>query len=578
MPLAITQHRNSVGDDFQTGGNVLVEKEKSSSHSTRYDETPSVLGRIHRAANSPEEFSGASQQTTTLRQNISTSPLRLVKTESMPGENSVRDIKNGNPLIVDEQKNSEFNKNTSLAHVISDYRRTLAALPLDYSLLEKKQLPGVMLQKYNLNSQMWSPQGAVTPALWQHEVDIYIPDSAREKDALVVVNNGSNNNGLGSPEAPTDFSEEVLSRIAVATRTVVISVNNVPNQALSYQGETKPLAEDDSVAYSWKLFMDSAQEYQNASLHIPMSASVSQTFRLAKKELAQQNINEFMVTGLSKRGWAAWLTALSDPNVKAIIPFAMDLLGTEKALDHMYQSYGKNWPIAFYPYYRQGINQRIGTDEFATLMTLEDPLTSLNTDRGNRLEIDKYIINASGDDFYAPDNSRFYYEQLPGSKSLRMVPNASHKGIRSVAEHSLVAFVNRFQEKQDLPGITEKVEHGGNGKKMLTVSFSEKPTTVLKWTATNPVARDFRYASDVKYSATRVKLITDGDVHSMPLTTPDMGWQAAFIEATFNDGYVATTQLYITPDEKYPETAPPSKSPESKTLPGRGLGSAAKKL
>ncbi|HDS6525799.1 TPA: PhoPQ-regulated protein [Klebsiella aerogenes] len=462
-------------------------------------------------------------------------------------------------------------KTTNLTHVISDYRMSLAALPLDYSLLEKKQLPGVMLQRYNLNSQAWSPQGVVSPERWQNGVDIYIPDSARENNALVVINNGSNSNGSGSPVAPTNFSEEELTRIAVATRTVVISVSNVPNQVLSYQGVTTPLSEDDSVAYSWKLFIGDTQKYQNASLHIPMAASVSQAFRLAKKELAQQKITKFIVAGASKRGWAAWLTALSDPDVDAVVPFVMDLLDTKKSLEHMYQSYGKNWPVAFYPYFKQGVDQQIGTDEFASLMTLEDPLTYLNTDMGDRLKIDKYIINASGDDFYVPDNSHFYYDQLPGSKSLRVVPNSSHNGILSVAEQSLISFVNRFQEKQKLPEITEKVQNSGEGKKELAVSFSEKPATVLQWTARNPTARDFRYACDVRYNSVPVSLSGGGDTLSIPLTVPDSGWQATYIEAIFSDGYVATTQVYITPDDKYPETAPPSAGAACQTLPGRGL-------
>jgi len=465
----------------------------------------------------------------------------------------------------------EHNKDTRLTHVISDYRMSLAALPLDYSLLEKIQLPGVMLQRYNLNSQAWSPQGVVSPERWQNTVDIYIPDSARENNALVVINNGSNNDGSGSPVAPTNFSEEELTRIAVATRTVVISVSNVPNQVLSYQGVTPPLAEDDSVAYSWRLFIGDAQKYQNASLHIPMAASVSQAFRLAKKELAQHNITKFIVAGASKRGWAAWLTALSDPDVDAVVPFVMDMLDTKKSLEHMYQSYGKNWPVAFYPYYKQGVDQQIGTGEFESLMTLEDPLAYLNTDMGDRLKIDKYIINASGDDFYVPDNSHFYYDQLPGSKSLRVVPDSSHNGILSVAEQSLITFVNRFQEKQKLPEITEKVQNTGDGKKELAVSFSEKPSTVLQWTARNPVARDFRYACDVRYNPVPVSLSGGGDALSIPLTTPDSGWQATYIEATFSDGYVATTQVYITPDEKYPETAPPSAGAACQTLPGRGL-------
>ncbi|EAR1741093.1 PhoPQ-regulated protein [Salmonella enterica] len=465
----------------------------------------------------------------------------------------------------------ENNKNIDLTHVISDYRISLTSLPLDYSLLEKKQRPGVMLQRFNLNSQTWSPQGVVSPERWQNGVDIYIPDSAREKNALVVINNGSNNNGSGTPVAPTNFNEEELSRIAIATRTVVISVSNVPNQVLSYQGVTTPLGEDNSVAYSWKLFIGDTHKYQDASLHIPMAASVSQAFRLAKKELTQQNINKFIVTGASKRGWAAWLTALSDPDVGAVVPFAMDLLNTQKSLEHMYQSYGKNWPVAFYPYYNQGIDQQVGTDKFARLMRLEDPLTYLNTDMGDRLKIDKYIINASGDDFYVPGNSHFYYGLLPGSKSLRVVPNSTHNGILSVAEQSLITFVNRFQEKQKLPEITENVQSRGDGKKELVVNFSEKPVAILQWTARNPAARDFRYACDIKYNSVPVSLATGDNTLSISLTTPDSGWQATYIEATFTDGYVATTQVYITPDEKYPETAPPSIDASCQTLPGRGL-------
>lgn len=476
------------------------------------------------------------------------------------------------PVCLALSSPGEKYKSTNLTQVISNYRISLASLPLDYSLLEKKQLSGVMRQRYNLNSQAWSPQGIVSPERWQNGVDIYIPDSAREKNALVVINDGSNSNGSSSPVMPTNFSEEELSRIAVATRTVVISVSNVPNQVLSYQG-TPPLAEDDSVAYSWKLFTGDTLKYQTASLHIPMTASVSQAFRLAKKELTPQNITKFMVTGASKRGWAAWLTALSDPDVDAVIPFVIDLLGTKKVLEHMYQSYGKNWPVAFYPYYKQGLDLQIGTNEFANLMTLEDPLTYLNTDMGDRLKIDKYIINASGDDFYVPDNSHFYYDQLPGSKSLRVVPNSTHNGILSVTEQSLITFVNRFQEKQNLPEIMEKVQNSGGGKKELTVSFSEKPAVVLQWTAKNPAARDFRYACNIKYNSVPVSLTTGGDTLSVPLTTPDSGWQATYIEATFSDGYVATTQVYITPNEKYPETAPPSKGAACQTLPGRGTSS-----
>ena len=473
------------------------------------------------------------------------------------------------PFCLAMSPGDKYNQ-TDLSQVIPKYRESLAEHPVSYSLVESKQLTGVMLQKYQLNSQSWTLQGEVSPGDWQHEVDIYIPDVAKEKNALVVINSGSNDDGSGHPVAPTNFSQEQLSQIAIATKTIVISVSNVPNQKLTYQGVTTPLAEDNSVAYSWKLFIGNTKKYQNASLHIPMSASVSQVLRLAKKELASQNITKFIVTGASKRGWAAWLTALSDPDVVAIVPFAMDLLSTQESLKHMYRSYGNNWPVAFHPYYQQEIDKHIDTNEFSNLMTLEDPLFYLSTDRHNRLEIEKYIINASGDDFYVPDNSRFYYDKLPGPKSLRVVANSTHNGILSVTVPSLITFINRYQVQKKLPEITEVIAGKDNKSRTVKVSFSEKPSQILQWTAQNPDARDFRYACNIKYHSTSVSLL-DGDKEiTIPLTTPENGWQATYIEATFSDGYVGTSQVYITPD-KYPKIAPLSKGPACQTLPGRGL-------
>ncbi len=455
-----------------------------------------------------------------------------------------------------------------LLTVISDYRIALASQPLDYSLLEIKPLSGVTLHRYQLNSQSWSLRGIVAPDHWQHEVECYIPDAAKEKNALVVINNGGNNDRSGKPAAPTNFLQDQLHRIASHTRTIIISVSNVPNQTLNYQGNSTPLAEDDSVAYSWMLFMQDPQQNHDQSLHIPMCAAVSQAMRLAKRELAEWNIDKFVVTGTSKRGWTAWLTAISDPDVNGIVAFAIDLLGIKDCLRHMYKSYGSNWPVAFNPYYKQGIDKFIDTDEFEDLMQVEDPLSYINTSLGKRLKIKKYIINASGDDFYVPDNSRFYYNRLPGVKSLRMVPNVAHEGIVSITEQSLISFINRFQHQIELPELTENVQGDITRGNTLTVRFSEPPASVIQWTAHNTEARDFRYASGVNYLPSPVDLAAMGDNITIPLSTLKTGWQATYLEATFHDGYVATSQVYISPDEQYPAAAGTA---ARHTLPGRGL-------
>ncbi|MGL4859379.1 MAG: PhoPQ-regulated protein, partial [Enterobacteriaceae bacterium] len=50
------------------------------------------------------------------------------------------------------------------------------------------------------------------------------------------------------------------------------------------------------------------------------------------------------------------------------------------------------------------------------------------------------------------------------------------------------------------------------------------------------------------------------------IEVPKKGWQAIFIEATFSDGFVASSQVYITPDQRYPDKAPLAGGPACQTL------------
>lgn len=453
------------------------------------------------------------------------------------------------------------------SHVLPDYREHISDTPLKYTLISTEPLAQVELRHYELLSQHWSPDDMVTPAQWRHNVDIYIPETAKQRHALVVVNNGVNyEEGVQINSKPVDFTQETLASIARDTNTIVISVSDIPNQYLTFQDDKKPLKEDESVSRSWALFMEAPEQRKLMPLNIPMVSSLSQAIRLAKEELTRWNIHSFIVTGISKRGWTAWLSAIADPDVEAIVPFAIDLLDIDASLEHIYQSYGGNWPITFYSYYQQGIDEKIKTHSFSQLRQIIDPLRYLNTVYQPRLAIPKYIINASGDDFFVPDNSRFYYSKLPGVKSLRIVPNTSHYSIKQITEESLVTFINRFQDKKTLPQVFGIIQHN-----LLTVYFSEEPIKVVRWTATNPNARDFRYACGIRYHPLTIDIPANNRVN-ITLNEPVTGWEATYIEATFDDGYVATTQVYITPDDKYAQTAPPSVNTACQTLPGRGLG------
>lgn len=457
------------------------------------------------------------------------------------------------------------NGGTDFGNVISDYRKALSQKPVAYKLINEKMLGNVKLKHYQMSSQTWSPGAAIHPDLWEHNVDIYIPQKPESRSALIVINNGTNYDSA-TPAAPGDFSEDQLKQIASVSHTIVIAVSNEPNQPLHFRGEAVGLKEDDLVARSWMSFLSHPEGNHLMPVHIPMAAAVSQSIRVAKDELKPWGINKFVLTGISKRGWTAWLTTLTDPDVVAVIPFVIDLLNTKVSLEHMYRSYGNNWPGAFNAYYQQGVDKKIREKAFESLMKIEDPLQYRDEKYLKRLAVQKYIINASGDDFYVPDNARFYYDQLPGEKSLRVAPNTDHYGIKNFSEQSVISFLNRFQRNMEIPSVESKLTG-----RVLTASFSEKPLKITRWTANNPTSRDFRYACHVRFTPT-VVATGAGDRVSVSVNDKAVGWEATYLEATFKDGFIATTQVYITPDTRYPQTAPPSAGARCQTLPGRGLG------
>ncbi len=45
--------------------------------------------------------------------------------------------------------------------------------------------------------------------------------------------------------------------------------------------------------------------------------------------------------------------------LKQLFPSPLISLDIDASLEHIYQSYGGNWPITFYPYYQQGIDEKI---------------------------------------------------------------------------------------------------------------------------------------------------------------------------------------------------------------------------
>jgi PhoPQ-activated pathogenicity-related protein len=63
------------------------------------------------------------------------------------------------------------------------------------------------------------------------------------------------------------------------------------------------------------------------------------------------------------------------------------------------------------------------TPETHRLLMLVDPYSYRD-----RLSMPKYIITASGDDFFPPDSTHLYLDDMKGSTWLRTLPNSRHYG------------------------------------------------------------------------------------------------------------------------------------------------------
>jgi len=145
------------------------------------------------------------------------------------------------------------------------------------------------------------------------------------------------------------------------------------------------------------------------------------------------------------------------------------------------------------------------------------------------------------------DSSQLYFDQLPGIKYLRYVPNTDHSLKNSDAFQTLGAWHFAMLTRTPLPQFSWK--RGADGT--LTVTTATKPAAVLLWQATNPTARDFRLE---KIGPTWRSSPVDGagGIYAATVPKPAEGWTAAFMELTFDIGAGApltlTTDVTITPD------------------------------
>jgi PhoPQ-activated pathogenicity-related protein len=420
--------------------------------------------------------------------------------------------------------------------------RYVAAPDTNYTfkLLNTATTPVGKVHVLEMISQAWLITNEVDRPRWQHWLTVAVPRDVAHRTALLFITGGSNDKG--PPKKP----EGELARIAVETRSVAVELRNVPNQPLEFGRDGERRVEDDLIAYTWDKFLRTRDEKWPARLPMTKSAVRAMDTVVAFCDSPQggmTKVDGFVVAGGSKRGWTTWTTAAVDRRVVAIIPVVIDVLNIEPSFKHHFEAYGFYAP-AVHDYEEMHIMEWQGTPQYRALMKIVEPY-----EYRPRLTMPKFIINATGDQFFLPDSSRYYFDDLPGIKYLRYVPNADHSLKGSDGWLTLIACYQAVLTSAPLPKFSWTVQEGG----ALRVETVDKPEEVKLWQATNPNARDFRLETLGPVWTSSMLNDQGNGIYVAKVPAPAKGWTAFLVELTFaNKGglgpFKFTTGVQVVPD------------------------------
>lgn len=408
-----------------------------------------------------------------------------------------------------------------------------------WAVVGTRQEGTLVVTTIEMTSQQWRTPGEVDRTEWKHYLTVIRPDTVDSDTSLLFIAGGGNDRNT----APK--TDAMLAAIAARTKTIVTELRMIPNQPLTFFNDGMARKEDDLIAYGWRKFLDGGDDQWLARFPMTKAAvramDTVQAFAQSP-EGGRRAVTKFVVSGGSKRGWTTWTTAAVDSRVVAIMPAVIDVLNMRPSMIHHYRAYGF-WAPAVGDYVTHGIMDRMNDPRFDKLLALVEPYSYRD-----RLAIPKYIINASGDQFFLPDSWQFYFDDLKGEKYLRYTPNTDHSLKGSSAPSDLLGFYSSIVKNVPRPKFAWKAGKDG----VLEFRPETKPVKVTFWQATNPAARDFRVETlGAVWKSTPVEPDASG-AYRAKVEAPAKGFSAGFLEVVFDVGGPApltfSTGVRVMPD------------------------------
>lgn len=341
-----------------------------------------------------------------------------------------------------------------------------------WELKETEELPIGKVYELKLTSQRWRD------ITWEHVLMVYVPKPQSLSDhALLFVTGGSHDS------RPRDRERRIGMQLAMAAGCPVAAIHQVPNQPL--MGNR---VEDDLITETWLKYLKSGEE--DWPLLFPMVKSAMKAMDAVQEFSTQQfdnEINHFVITGASKRGWTSWLTPVVDERIIGTAPMVIDTLNFRAQMRHQIKAWG-DYSVQIEDYTRKGlIVEGEENPRERQLRRMMDPYTYRD-----RVKVPKLLINGTNDPYWVADAMQWYWDDLVGPKYILQVPNAGHglEGGLELALSTTAAFVRKTARQQPLPQLSWKPRRA-DGVMELSVQSDTKPLQVRHWVARSD-DRDFR--------------------------------------------------------------------------------------
>lgn len=405
----------------------------------------------------------------------------------------------------------------------------------EWELKEATRMGNVTVNQLLLTSQEW--RGHV----WRHQLTVFVPHENEHDGALLFISGGSNKDEQPN-WSDSDRLWPAFAEMAEKNKAIVASLRQTPNQPLF-----GTLTEDELISFTLHNFK--ADQDYTWPLLFPMVKSATKAMD-AIQEFSSQHldhgVNDFVVSGASKRGWTTWLAAATgDQRIKAIAPMVIDILNMPVNLQYQLDSYGE-YSEQINDYVKLGIVQSIETEEGKVLTTMIDPYSYRD-----KLTVPKLIFVGTNDEYWTVDAIKHYYDELPGQNMIHYVPNAGHDlGGGKQAIEALSAFFGKNLSQNLLPVNNWKVKSGRKSVK-LNVRLDD-PTFIdaILWSATS-LDRDFR---DEKWEGRSLGQSNTSRVELQEVY-PAEGYKAFYVDFKYHDPvgggtYTVSTRMFLMDGEE----------------------------